>query len=196
MTLRKCAIRRNSWKPRSSGYRSLSKISSRRCSVGEATMRLVSITTLATLLAAPSLAQPSRDLVYSLQRVLKNGCGERRIVRDGQLGPQTMDAYRRCRERFEFPAAGTLDIEAFLEGMRLRKLSLVLLHQFGRFQGRLSNTLQPRDASEPGRALKRTRASPAGQPGDGRNRGALPALLNFAACGDTGARCARAWPRL
>ena len=46
-----------------------------------------------------------------------------------------MDAYRRCRERFEFPAAGTLDIEAFLEGMRLRKLSLVLLHQFGRFQG-------------------------------------------------------------
>lgn len=46
-----------------------------------------------------------------------------------------MDAYRRCRERFEFPAAGMLDIEAFLEGMRLRKLSLVLLHQFGRFQG-------------------------------------------------------------
>lgn len=59
----------------------------------------VLVISLTCLVCRPCQAQPSRELVYSLQRVLNNGCRQR-VARDGLLGPRTLNAYRLARERF------------------------------------------------------------------------------------------------
>ncbi len=88
-------------------------------------------------LCSEAAAQPSGDLVRTLQRVLRNGCGER-VVRDGILGPETRGSYRRCQERFGFSPVDSVGraeaIEAFIRELWNRKLALILLHRFGRLR--------------------------------------------------------------
>ena len=81
---------------------------------------------------------PSRELVYRLQRVLANGCREW-VSRDGLLGPQTLGAYRRCRQRMAIVPVDvpghSEDVEALIDELWLRKHALILLHQSGYLTG-------------------------------------------------------------
>jgi len=94
--------------------------------------------TLPGFLGAEADNRPSRDLTFTLQRALVNGCGEW-ISRDGVIGPQTLGAYRRCRERMAIDpidAPGeTGDVEAFVDVLWLRKHALILLHRSGYLAG-------------------------------------------------------------
>ena len=97
-------------------------------------LRTICLFLIAGLPSAESVAQPSGDRVLELQRVLRNGCGEW-VTRDGIMGPRTLGAYGRCRERYGFPPANSPgqreDVEAFIQELWCRKLAVVLLHQLG-----------------------------------------------------------------